>query len=98
MSLKDEEERQAFRDMQKEIHAGIFGSEKLGYTGLIKDVAVIGDRQESHFKLLLPNRILFFICKRPVYLVLIFMALGATVYGMSYPDVIKLGLAAIGIR
>jgi hypothetical protein len=77
-----------------EIHAGIFGKDKLEYPGLIKDMAIVKEKLDKDHKLLLPNRMLFSFCdliKRPLAWMIALILLAAY-YGVSIADFIALKL------
>lgn len=97
LSEKDIEARDESRTMLKKIYTGMFGDEQLDYPGMVKDITDIKSKQEADYTLLLPNRMLFFICKKPVYLILALTIISATAYGMSYPEALKLGLRILGV-
>lgn len=96
MSDEEAKAKEESRMMIKKIYTGMFGDEQLEYAGIVKDVADIKTKQESDYKYLLPNRMLFGffnLVKRPLAWLLAAAIIG-TFYGVSIADYIalKLGL------
>lgn len=97
MNEQDIKERDESRKMQEEIHAGIFGSEKFKYPGLIKDMSVVKKKLDRDHTLLWPNRVLFLFGKTywKQTILIIFFLIAASFFGISNVDAIKLFIEGI---